>query len=426
MSASASPPPVDMQDFVGKTLRGTYLLKEFIHEGNFGAVYLSEQQFLGMPIRRVAVKLSKHTGIQLETARDLFADAFLLAQAMDEMTDSEARSHLVHVYDMGLLPEQDNRAYLVMEFIQGSTLADQFASYHRVPAPLLKKWTVQICRAIHGLHQLVPPVLHRDLKPDNVLLGVDRYVRVVDFGLAAKLVAHGYVPGVAGTLTYMAPETFRGESIPASDVYSIGMIMYEGLTGKRPFDHLLPPVDMPEGMQAEWIHSQKSRVRATPPSTWNNTVTPEMDAIVLRCLEFHPARRYLNAGELLQALEEPAAPADAAQTLNLEAARRLSAEGDFESSRQLLEQALQNKPASRELHFNLLYELGCLLLQAEDSAAVARLVEAWKLTETSAILRTRLERAALLQKIADAFRLAHNEYQAHRYEDLRQKELGGK
>ena len=79
---------------------------KLIGEGGFGGVFWSEQQFLGLPVRQVAVKLSKQTGIDTSVARDIFADAFLLAQAMDEMTDVEARSHLVQIYDLGILPEE--------------------------------------------------------------------------------------------------------------------------------------------------------------------------------------------------------------------------------------------------------------------------------------------------------------------------------
>ncbi|NUO83232.1 hypothetical protein HUU05_24430, partial [candidate division KSB1 bacterium] len=121
-----SPDTVDMKSFVGMTIRESYLLRDYISQGNFGAVYKSEQQFLGVPVRRVAVKLSKAAQVDLKTAKDIFADAFLLAEAMDEMDDAQARTNLVHVYDVGLIKELDNRMFVVMEYIQGTDLDRQF------------------------------------------------------------------------------------------------------------------------------------------------------------------------------------------------------------------------------------------------------------------------------------------------------------
>lgn len=415
---------IDMRTFVGSVLQGGYILREFIQEGNFGAVYRSEQRFLDVPVRRVAVKLSKRTGFDAETAKDVFADVFMLAQAMDEMTDTEERNHLVHVYDAGILHDMEKRAFVVMEFVQGTSLDYQFRSYKKVPSNILLKWARQICHALKGLHSLVPPVLHRDLKPDNILLGVDQSVRIIDFGLAAKLLSHGYIPGVAGTLSYMAPETSRGESVPASDVYSVGLILYEGLTGTPPFKHLIPPTGMPAALYSDWLYAQKSSIHPTPPSELNNTVEPELDGVILRCLEFKPERRYLHAGELLQALtlKPREAPPDVTA---LNEGLRLKEAGKNNEAIACLREGLKISSSSKETRFVLSRELGeTLLLISEYEEAAAQLVEAWELTQGSAILRTRKERAELLACIEDAYHRDGNEWQSRRYKDLKERELG--
>jgi len=428
-SAQENKPNADMRSFQGRTLCGSYLLGEYLSEGNFGAVYRSEQQFLGRTARRVAVKLSKHTDITTETARDIFADAFLLAEALDEMTDALARSYLVHVYDVGLVPELDSRAFVVMEFVQGTTLKTQFDSYKmggahgRVPANLLLKWTRQICHALKELHSLAPPVLHRDLKPDNILLGVDNNVRVVDFGLSAKLLSSGIVPGVAGTIAYMSPETSQGESVPASDVYSIGLILYEGLTGRLPFDHIIVPPDLPKAFHSDWLYKQKSNIRPTPVSFMNNTVSPELNAAVMRCLAFNPRDRFFNASELLESLEpKPASDSPDVEALN--EGRRLRATDDLDAARRAFERGLTTRSSSQEIRFLLLRGLGELLAAAGDHrTAAARLVEAWELVKNTAILRTRRERAELLKQIEDAYRASGNPYQADRYKTLAEQEV---
>jgi hypothetical protein len=310
--------------------------------------------------------------------------------------------------------------------VQGTTLADQFETLRTVPAPLLFNWARQICVALRGLHTLDEPLLHRDLKPDNVLLGSDLTVRLIDFGLAARLLESGTVPGVAGTLTYMAPETSQGASVPASDLYSLGVLMYEGLTGRLPFADLIPPPGLPGALHGDWLYQEKSRLVPTPPSRLNNTVTRETDAVVMRCLEFEPSRRFRSATELLDALTAAEAgtrrppPGENA----LERAREQAAAGDPDGACRTLRGCLDSgadlPPA---LRLAVLNELARLLDAQGDPAASARhLAGAWQLVSNSALLRTRKERCALLERAADAYRRAGNTFQATHFEELLRRE----
>jgi serine/threonine protein kinase len=420
-------PPDDdtaMKALEGRTVRGTYRLGEQLGAGGFGAVFRSDQSVLGLPLRSVALKLSRRTRLSVENAREVLADALLLAEAMDSITDTRSRQHLVHVYDAGITQDHEARAYLVMELVRGTTLATQFSSLGKVPAPLLRKWVIQVCQALRGLHRLDPPLMHRDLKPPNVLLGTDNTVRLVDFGLSAKMLQIGYAPGVAGTLEYMAPETSRGQSSPASDVYGVGLLLHEGLTGAHPFHDLVPPLHLPDALHADWLYEAKRRQRAAPPSTLNNTVTPELDEIVLRCLEFEPGDRYQDGGELLEALSQGQTPLRAAEQA-LRESRELRAEGQVEDALREVEKALTGPSLGKHDRFLLLREKGEVLgLLGEHDNAAGALVDAWQLTEKTAILRTAHDRAALLARLAGCYRLTGNTFQAKRYETLRAKELG--
>ena len=410
-------------------LKGCYFLKDYLAEGNFGAVYKGWQMFLGVEVRRVAVKLSKKTNFDGKKTEDVFADVFRLAQAMDEMTDAVARSHLVHVYDAGIISELDNRAYIVMEYVDGVTLADQFRTYGHagsggpIPGNVLLNWIRQICLALQSLHHL--GVIHRDIKPDNVLLGTDSHVRVVDFGLAARLIKHGYVPGTAGTTAYMAPETIQGESYPSSDIYSLGILMYEGLTGKHPFKHLVPPVSLPKTLESDWIYEQKSKVLPQPPTELNNSVSPELNRIVLRCLTFDYTKRYTEAGQLLTALDQkpPTAHPDVS---SLEKAHQLRDKGRMVEAKQWLEKGLSNRASSADVRYSLLRELGeVMILLDNPQKGILHLVEAWRLAESSgAILRTRKQRAELLGEIAEAYKKAGNIFQYNYYLGQKKNELG--
>ncbi|MGK5554480.1 serine/threonine-protein kinase [Actinomadura kijaniata] len=399
----------DLKALRGTVLDGRYPLEEWLGEGGFGGVFRSRQRLLGTPVRRVAVKLSRRTDLTEANVRDLFGDALLLAEAMDGMTDTEARAHLVHLYDAGVA---DGRGYLVMEYVQGTTLAAQFASLPGgVPARLMTRWARQVAVALRGLHSLTPPLLHRDLKPDNVLLGLDRTVRLVDFGLAARMVTAGHVgghvsghvgghvgghvEGVAGTLAYMAPETWRGRSVRASDLYSLGLLIYEGLTGRHPYGHLHPPYGLPADAHGDWLYEARREIIVDPPSRLNNTVPPALDAVVLRCLAHDPRDRFGTAEELIEAIDAPAPAAPA-------------------------------RPAPRDGAADLVRQADLLADRGEHAEAARHYERAWRaLRDVPAPPGGRAERVALLERLSGAYRRIGNDFQADRYAELSRREGGG-
>jgi len=407
----------------GQKIADRYVTGRVLGEGNFGIVCEGQQLFFGEPTRRVAIKICKHKGVSPETIRDVFKDAFLLAETMDSLKSAEARSHLVHVFDLGVAPELDDRGYLVMEYVPGTTLAAQFASFGKVPASQLLKWMRQTCIALAGLHDLSEPVVHRDLKPDNVLLGVDLGVRLIDFGLSARLMSSGIVPGVAGTTTYMAPETSLGKSTRASDVYSVGLMLYEGLTGTLPFSHLVVPPEIPDIAHSSWLYEKKRNLDIAPPSAVNNTVTPELDTIILRCLKFDPLDRFPHAGTLLKALDDPTS-ATTGWEATVREVPEMNASGDLQGAREKLEQSLRKGSHSAEGRFRLLSKLGGVLSESgEHTQAAGVYKEAWELVQNTAILKTRQERSEVLQAIADCYRKAGNMFFAKKYQKRAEDEI---
>jgi serine/threonine protein kinase len=417
----------ELRAFRGSTLAGRYRLEQWIGGGAFGGVFRSRQQILGRPVRRVACKVSRRTGMTEASARGLFADVLRLAEAMDQMTDAGARRHLVHVYDGGVAQDAGGRAFLAMEYVPGTTLQAQFDSLSRVPASQLFTWVRQIARALHGLHTLPRPLLHRDLKPDNVLLGSDLTVRLIDFGLSAALLEAGYAPGVAGTVQYMAPETSYGGgvSVPASDLYSLGVLIYEGLTGRHPFDGLVPPPGLPEAMHGEWLYQRKQHHTPVPPSAANNTVTRRMDDLVLHCLLPDPARRFTDAEEFLAALDAAESAPPGPEELLAEA-RGLDAAGDPVGAARLLRRLADDDAAPGAVRVAALGELAAARERQGDAAAAAgELQRAWELADGTAALRTRAQRRELLGRLADTYRRAGNPLMASYYQRLREREGGG-
>jgi eukaryotic-like serine/threonine-protein kinase len=291
------------QQLLGKMLVGKYELAAVQASGAFGTVFRANQYFCRQLMRPVAVKVSRQSGLTEETAPQLFGDAIVLAQLLAR-SDHEGRRHLVQIHDMGLLPDYEDRAYLVMEYVDGLPLLSHMRAAGRISVAMGLRFIKQVCRALSLVHG--QGVVHRDLKSDNILIDRRGVVRVVDFGLAAYTDSRlGFVPGSMGTFTYMAPETVHGRSTPASDIYSLGLLMYELFTGGGP--HLTAPWITDEKRDHHNEHARiKKELHFPPPSQVQNEIRYDyrwLDALVARCLEVEPERRFAEAGQLLAAIE---------------------------------------------------------------------------------------------------------------------------
>ncbi len=295
--------PAPERRLLGQTLAGKYRLVEVQAHGAFGTVFRAEQFFCRHLVRPVAVKVSHQTGLTDETAPALFSDALILA-AILAGDDPDGKQHLVPIYDMGLLPDHEGRGYLVMEHVDGAPLLAHIRAAGRISVASGLRYVKEICRALALCHRR--RAVHRDLKPDNVLLDRRGVVRVVDFGLATFTDPRlGFAPGSLGTFTYMAPETLLGRSTPASDVYGLGLLLYELFTGGGP--HLGAPwsTDDTEDHRDEHYRT-KQGLHFAPPSEAHNEIRFDyrwLDGLILRCLEVDPRRRFADAGRLLDAIE---------------------------------------------------------------------------------------------------------------------------
>jgi serine/threonine-protein kinase len=304
---------------LGQTLAGKYKLVEVQASGFYGAVFRGEQYFCRQRVRPVAVKVSRQTKLTEETAPHLFGDALILAQILAASAnglDDPGRHHLVQIHDMGLLPEHDNRAFLVMEYVDGLPLMSHLRAAGRFSVSMGLRFLKQICRGMALVHR--QGAVHRDLKSDNILVDRRGVIRIVDFGLAAYTDRSlGFAPGSIGNFVYMAPETLLGRSTPASDVYSLGLLMYELFTGGGP--HLTASWPSAENSnRGELSLRMKKAFHFPPPSVVQNEIRNDyrwLDALILRCLDVEPERRFADAGRLLAAIEsceagEPLPPLD--------------------------------------------------------------------------------------------------------------------
>jgi serine/threonine protein kinase len=302
------------------------VLRRCLGAGSFGIVYLADQMALEVPLRQVALKLFLQGLVTRENARQHLNDAMVLMRLQSEPGHREAGRHLVTVLDAGLLGEERGgerreQAYVAMEYVPGCplpgggtawTLEDLIRAYRPVPVELALRWMTQVLRAVAWMHTLDTPVLHCDIKPDNVLADGPGHLKVADFGLAQLALGGIGLHGGAGALGCQAPETLAGvEPTPASDVYSLGLLLHEILAGRSPLAQA--------GREEAALGDMDGQVRAQIEARWagippltaaaNRDLTdhPLVAEIVSRCLRFRAPERYANAALLLRDIEAYAA-----------------------------------------------------------------------------------------------------------------------
>ena len=266
-------------DLVGTTIGERYLVESELPHGGMSQVYLASD--LKLPPQRVVIKILSPTLIENPYAQRKFDQE---VKALSHMEDDR----VVKVLDKG---ELDNgRPYIVMPYIDGVPLSSQIPK-HGMELERAASILKQIGEALDYVH--AKEIFHRDLKPENIMLrrGTDSVV-LIDFGIAkirASLIAPGTVSHTtAGTLPYMSPEQLRGEEVTsASDVYSMGVIAYEMVTGRLPFNPASP---------AQVLEMQRAGPRLRPRQLREN-ISVEADRAICRALKFEPKARYQRAGE---------------------------------------------------------------------------------------------------------------------------------
>jgi serine/threonine-protein kinase len=259
---------------------GRYRVLRRIGSGGMADVYCAEDLQLG---RKIALKVL-HGRF---AADDEFVERF---RREASSAAGLQHQHVVSVYDRG---EWDGTYYIAMEFLDGRSLKAVIQQEAPLDPDRAIDLTVQVLRAARFAHR--HGVIHRDLKPHNVIVDDEGRAKVTDFGIARAGASDMTQTGsIMGTAQYLSPEQAQGHAVSEpSDLYSVGIILYELLTGRVPF----------EGESAVTIALKQVNERPVPPSTFNRAVTPELEAVVMRAMEKDPRRRFPDADAFIGALE---------------------------------------------------------------------------------------------------------------------------
>lgn len=266
----------------GQVIRSTYEVERFIGEGAFAEVYRVKHRFLG----RQAMKVFKLVGMTGAETEKMLGEAIMLSRI--------GHPNIVRVFDANVTETSRGPCgFFTMEYIAGN-LEKFWRGYgsNFVPVELVISVIQQICRGLALAHDEKPPIVHRDVKPANVLIGYDGSglrALIADFGLARRVNPITLLATTRGTPSFKAPEAMKdlGSDSCTADVWSVGCTLYLLLTDRMPYDEDEPSYD----------------VRPAPPSRVNLQVDAALDRIVFKALAIAPNDRYRTAGALLKDLE---------------------------------------------------------------------------------------------------------------------------
>lgn len=265
----------------GSTFAGRYQVIEELGKGGMGSIYKVFDKKIN---EKIALKLINMETPSDEKSIERFSNELKLARKV-------SHRNICRMYDLG---EAQGTHYLTMEFVPGEDLKNSIARMGPLTPARAISIAKQLCKGLAEAHKT--GVIHRDLKPQNIMIDSQGNARIMDFGIARTMKGEGLTADgmIIGTPEYMSPEQVEGKEVdPRTDIYSLGAILFEMLTGRVPFTGKSP-------ISIAFKHKTE---KPKDPRMYNDQIPVELSRLVLKCMEKDKAKRYQNIGELLAALE---------------------------------------------------------------------------------------------------------------------------
>ncbi len=268
-------------NMIGRVFNNRYQITERIGIGGMAEVYRAQDNVLG---RLVAVKVM----LPQYAADENFTQRFKQEAASAANLQSP---YIVNVYDWG---QDDGTYYIVMEYVRGSDLKTAIKQRGAINQRKVAEIGSQVCQALSVAHGL--DIIHRDIKPQNIMVQPDGNVKVMDFGIArAKNSTKEQTSSVLGTAHYISPEQAQGKELTAaSDIYSLGVVLYESATGQLPFD----------GPDAVSVAMKQVQDEPVPAREINPEIDPSLEAIIMKAMAKNPMDRFATAKDMRSALND--------------------------------------------------------------------------------------------------------------------------
>ena len=280
----------------GELINNTYEVNFFIGQGAFGEVYRVKHKFFD---EFQVMKVFKNKYVEKTDLNEVINEGRILTRL--------AHPNVVKVFEINTFNKNEKDHYFItMSFVAGESLSQLVNRKIQLDVPVATSIMVDVLKGLTSAHKNNPTIIHRDINPDNILLSYDNHKPVGilgDFGIAKLLDQVRKLSGAGGRYIYFAPECFMDIYLPASDVFSAGVVLYKILTGVHPWEYDFDHYTLDDNEEVTKMINLGRKESPKPPSFFNEDIDEQLEKVVMKSLENDMEDRYRTAGSFLKALE---------------------------------------------------------------------------------------------------------------------------
>ena len=280
----------------GELINNTYEVNFFIGQGAFGEVYRVKHKFFD---EFQVMKVFKNKYVEKTDLNEVINEGRILTRL--------AHPNVVKVFEINTFSKNEKDHYFItMSFVAGESLSQLVNRKIQLDVPVATSIIVDVLKGLTSAHKNNPTIIHRDINPDNILLSYDNHKPVGilgDFGIAKLLDQVRKLSGAGGRYIYFAPECFMDIYLPASDVFSAGVVLYKILTGVHPWEYDFDHYTLDDNEEVTKMINLGRKESPKPPSFFNEDIDEQLEKVVMKSLENDMEDRYRTAGSFLKALE---------------------------------------------------------------------------------------------------------------------------